>query len=845
MSSGLRPFAAGFSIKAMNRRNFLKTAGATVGISPLLQAAARPGEFDLTGCTIVTAEGASARERKAATVLAEEVLKRSLLKWPVQSKAPSGSGAVIYLATNALAHKLGSRMNAAMKAGERLSADGFSIASGSDGSGRWISIMGADERGLLFGVGKLLRTAAFGKQTAAVDPTLLHGATAPKYPLRGHQLGYRPKTNAYDAWDVATWDQYIRDLAMFGTNAIELMPPRTDDEPDSPHFPLPPEQMMIEMSRICDEYGLDVWIWYPAMDPDYANPATVESALKEWAHIYQVLPKIDALFVPGGDPGHTEPKAMLAFLEKQKTSLRRYHPKAQMWMSPQGFRGAWMDDFFHLVDDSKTATWLDGLVFGPQSRLSLPDLRKRIPKNYPIRFYPDITHSVECQYPVPDWDSALAMTEGREVINPRPQDQANILRRYSPETIGFITYSEGCNDDVNKFVWSALGWNPETHVMDALRDFGRYFFGEPSAEGIAQGLQNLEYNWRGPLATNSGVSVTLARFRNMEHSASPALLENWRFQQALYRAYYDAWVRSRLIQENGALSRAFDVLGRVEEIGWASVPLNIGQHPSSVPPNGLDPEVVLDEAQRILEEALRNPAGSGLRTRVRELGEALLQSIHMQLAVDRYQGEAVNRAANLETLETPVTDVPWLRARILEIRKLASANEQVAAIRQLLARTDPGPGGFYDEPGNPSNRPHVIRGLGSEQDPEFRASVLTGYNYPDQLGSAVPIAWKRWGESLFDAPFRMQYKDLDPRTQYRIRVVYSGEARRVKIRLMANKTQEVHGLIERPIPQKPLEFDIPAEATKNGELALEWTREQGLGGNGRGCQICEVWLMRK
>jgi hypothetical protein len=51
--------------------------------------------------------------------------------------------------------------------------------------------------------------------------------------------------------------------------------------------------------------------------------------------------------------------------------------------------------------------------------------------------------------------------------------------------------------------------------------------------------------------------------------------------------------------------------------------------------------------------------------------------------------------------------------------------------------------------------------------------------------------------------------------------------------------------MERPIPQKPLEFDIPAEATKSGELTLDWTREQGLGGNGRGCQICEVWLLRK
>ena len=81
-------------------------------------------------------------------------------------------------------------------------------------------------------------------------PAGLSIATAPKFPLRGHQLGYRPKTNSYDAWSVPMWDQYIRDLAVFGTNAIELMPPRSDDASDSPHFPLPQMQMMVEMSRL-------------------------------------------------------------------------------------------------------------------------------------------------------------------------------------------------------------------------------------------------------------------------------------------------------------------------------------------------------------------------------------------------------------------------------------------------------------------------------------------------------------------------------------------------------------------------------------------------------------------
>ncbi len=54
--------------------------------------------------------------------------------------------------------------------------------------------------------------------------------TAPQYPLRGHQFGYRPKVNSYDGWTPDMWEQYIRDLAVFGTNAFEMIPPRSDDE---------------------------------------------------------------------------------------------------------------------------------------------------------------------------------------------------------------------------------------------------------------------------------------------------------------------------------------------------------------------------------------------------------------------------------------------------------------------------------------------------------------------------------------------------------------------------------------------------------------------------------------
>ena len=157
---------------------------------------------------------------------------------------------------------------------------------------------------------------------------------------------------------------------------------------------------------------------------------------------------------------------------------------------------------------------------------------------------------------------AYSLTEGREVINPRPRDEAAIFHAFADQTIGFITYSEGCNDDVNKFVWSALGWDPQADVLDVLRDFGRCLVGlhGREADDFAHGLFALEQNWRGPLLSNSSVETTLQQFRALERRVSPHVLANWRFQQALYRAYYDAYVRSRLIYETDLEERALDRL---------------------------------------------------------------------------------------------------------------------------------------------------------------------------------------------------------------------------------------------------------------------------------------------
>jgi hypothetical protein len=672
-----------------------------------------------------------------------------------------------------------------------------------------VFVRGADARGVLFGVGRLLREMQMSRGAISISRDL-QIATAPKVALRGHQLGYRPKTNSYDGWTVAMWDQYIRDLAIFGTNAIELIPPRSDDEPDSPHFTLPPMQMMIEMDRIIDRYGLDVWIWYPALDPDYTTPEAVDRAVREWAEVFEKLPRVDAVFVPGGDPGHTKPSVLFALLEKQAASLRKYHPHAQLWMSPQGFNKAWMDEFYDLLRPEPR--WLTGIVFGPQERDSFQTLRERVPARYPIRHYPDITHSLRAQYPVPDWDIAHALTSGREPINPRPTDEAAIFRRFRALSIGFITYSEGNNDDVNKIVWSALGWDPDADVNDILSQYSRYFIGEPLSDRYARGLLALEENWRGPLFTSDAWN-TLARFKAMERDATPQQLLNWRFQQGLYRAYYDAYVRARLISDTIEEKPTMQALRAARTSGANAL-------------------TAIADAERLLQQQPLplDAATNDWRLRVYALAEALFQSARVQSSVARYRAIGIDRGATLDTVERPLNNRLWLAAQFQRIRAMSDEQARLDAIDRIISWTDPGPGGFYDDLGNPEQQPHLVTG-----------SVGFSSYHPDWR-----LSWMTHAESFYDAPLTMRYTGLDPNAHYRLRIIYGGDVfgDRTRIRLVANDTIEIAPPTAKPQPTDPVEYDVPADATHTGTLTLTWTEEAGLGGSGRGCQVAEVWLLR-
>ena len=116
-----------------------------------------------------------------------------------------------------------------------------------------------------------------------------------------------------------------------------------------------------------------------------------------------------------------------------------------------------------------------------------------------------------------------------------------------------------------------------------------------------------------------------------------------------------------------------------------------------------------------------------LRTRIFALAEALYQSIHMQLSVPLYKAIDVGRGAHLDLIDRPLNNREWLESQFAAIRAMKSEKERLKAIDEIVNWSNPGPGGFYDDLGNPSAQPHLVRGRGPVTDPEYRESSRVGF----------------------------------------------------------------------------------------------------------------------
>lgn len=762
--------------------------------------------LDLSDAVVVVRPAdLSAAEKAAVVVLVEEVELRTGIRMETMTRWPDGRSVI---AVRSGGDARGWGRDVPMRSGEELPeqrAEGYRLVSEADGV---VWVLGADGRGALYGVGALLRQLEMGDGQMLL-PLGLDIASAPAYPIRGHQLGFRTQANSWDAWTPEQFDRYIRELTFFGVNSIENIPFQ-DDRP-TPVMKVGRREMNRKMSGICRMYGLDYWVWTPA-DYDLRDAEARARALDQHEELYRDCEELTGVFFPGGDPGDNPAQLVMPFLEDIAKRLLPLHPDARVWLSLQHFS---REEIEYVVDymETRRPEWMGGIVGGPSSP-PIPWTRGIVPKQYGYRLYPDITHNKICQYPVPWWDQALALTLGREAINPRPVHYAYIHNWFADYSDGFISYSDGVHDDVNKVVWSALGWDPARPVRDILVEYARVFFGPAVADEAADGILGLENNWRGPLKDNGGVEGTLLLWRGLEERA-PGLESNWRWQMCLVRAYYDAYIRHRLLYEEELEREANGILSRAGLIGA---------------------EAAMVEAMGVLNRAVEQPVSAELRARVFELCEDLFRSIGLQTSVAKYHASGAERGAFLDFIDYPLNNRWWLEDEFAKVCELVGEDAKSDRLVEIGVWATPLRGSFYDDIGNSANSPHVKRSEFAFTEPGEEAHPEPTLWWWDDGMSRARLSW----QTSMNYPEAVVYEGLDPEAPYVVRCSGYG-------RFLLRIDGELQEGVERRVAMgEVVDFPVASRHVADRKLVLTWDTptDEGHLNWRQHSRLAEVWVLR-
>ena len=752
---------------------------------------------DLSKASIIASGKISPLVRETAIrILQEEVAQRTSIN--LQVRSTWGRTASIALATVNDIEIDG--MKVPLRIGKNLPetrSEGFRICLEKSNGKAILWLIGADDRGVIFAIGHFLRATDFSKNKISFNK-INEIATSPVYPIRGHQLGYRNTANSWDAWTVSQYEKYIRELALFGSNCIENI--LFQDGPLGPNMKVPREEMNLKMSTICNNYGLDCWVWTPA-GVDLSDESKFQDEVNKHSEFYKNCPRLDAVFFPGGDPGNNHPRFVMPFLKEIASELNKYHPGAGVWISLQGFSDEEVEYFFEYVRINNP-DWLAGVVSGPGS----PDMsatRFRMPEKYKHRHYADITHTVRCQYPVENWDQAYALTEGREVCNPQPFFYAKIHNRYAPFTDGFLTYSDGVHDDVNKVVWSQLAWDPDKDVRQIIVEYSRFFFGSPVAEAVADGILALERNWVGPLEENGGVETTFAFWQNLE-SKHPELNGNWRWQQLVMRSYYDTYTRRRKIYEQNLEKEANKVLDIAGVIGS---------------------DKAMEGALALVNKADKELVSPELRQKIVDYCDGLFKSIGLQTSVKKYNASGAERGAILDFIDYPLNNRWWLADEFDKIRKMPTEKEKLDRLEIICKWENPGNGSYYDNVSDISKGPRVKTRTDDATDVAWWDSGMSRKRLSTQLFQNCPV---------------LEYPDLDPNGRYTIRISGYGDA------LLRVDGERIEPTIYNKGLEEFKEFQLSRKYVSDGYIKVSFDQPEESHLNWRQySKVCDIWLLKK
>lgn len=816
-------------------RHVIPAAAAIAALVFSGAAAGEKADVRVSSIAIQIEPGGDGQEARVAEILRERITRRSRVAVTITGEWSPGADLRIALGRRTTSagmfREIAVRHGLVLPGVARTAPEGYALKLVQVDDKPLLVVEGADARGVLYAAGEVLRQFTYGGDYVTIGAVDM--SAAPAYRYRGssaNQGGTMRELTGARGWTEKEWQDYFLDFAFSGANIgyaggrqfeylheFDLMTVGGNR----------PNQFRGEIPEAWRAGGLEGW-----EGTDWVCPSVPEARaalMKQWDEEFARTENHEILRFYAGDPGgcrcdRCEPwgKTFVELCEEVAAIWLKHHPGTIIEIANQDLSNEGDRAIFAYLNAEPRA-WVQGIAYGPGSNaLSryfrdelredlmeypgvgpvnryLAEILHHLPQEQTITHYSDVSHWIRSQYNLEHPDPHLMKAYNRRTFHTRPAAFYRIFQDIMPFSQGDIIYSEGFHDEFHQYMWNRLLWNPNRTLDDVLNEYCTYHFGAEAAPLMAEALLQLEKNLEAPLASNEGIDRYYLLVKEAGWKIPPNLMRgNFRWMLHMQKAALDKYFQLKLRSE---IDRDAALQALAKE----------------------DPNVAVERAQALMAEPTESSDMAALKDEARRLGEDSERTMGL-------------RNEGYFAVDNPLTSLGWT-AKQFEAAAAASGDARAAILHQLAHYEDAGPGGFYDDAGNPDRQPHLIKGntfdASSRMDPNNRPSQST-------------IAYG--GDEARGVAFR--YTELDPVAAYRVRItMVAPRMRRSEVPTDAKRTQSVLADdayvardVEIPVSTaQQFEYDVPQSATADGALDLVFEKGAGAAGT----VVSEVWLIRK
>jgi len=470
------------------------------------------------------------------------------------------------------------RVSLVIQAG--LGAEGFEIVP--EGK-RGVRITGNDERGLLYGLGKVLRSSRYDR--GGFTPGNWRGTSAPQAPFRGIDAATH-FMNFYEAAPLPEVQRYIEDLGLWGANVVMVGFPfwhfRGFDDPAGRRT----LEQMRGILKAGKAIGLQVGlqqcptagfstapkeIRVTAVPDDLgrrghfgdnccpSNPAGHKYLLGLYAWLFDNFKDIGVDYLelwpydeggcgcaqcwPWGARGF--PKLARDVVQAGRARFPALKSILSTWCYDTPPAGEWEGLAKFLQTEGG---WLDYIMADSHTDFPRYPLERGVPGGLPLLNFPEISM----------WGRA---PWGGFGANPLPARFERLWKQTENKLAGGLPYSEGIYADINQVICLQFYWQKSRSAADIVREYLAFEYSPDMVEPLWEAVGLLERTWitRGPDCARA-----FAILQQVDAKLTPQAKAAWRWRILYLRGLIDAELYRRNGKMEGPeLKKAFDELTRI------------------------------------------------------------------------------------------------------------------------------------------------------------------------------------------------------------------------------------------------------------------------------------------